>query len=303
MTRCQASWLHSDATNCWPPGSLWLPCVVSNRLTASRADLINVWCKPGSFLTTAQVLPSWVYGAHHSLRRDRGVGFQAGSLNQLGGKRRAEQSTLLSPHFHLRMGQTSCTKDSKERFYRGFPLRWTLWGKSWTQNGNVSQHSRGTRTDKIPEGPRLHFSVFENVKVEVLALLERFLLFVHPSVLSFKLSCIKTARWFVPSQINTVLSPQPVFLSLTLHPCGPECRTSPTNQVWPLTYKYAHIHSSWCGYKKMHQEEGRSKYRTWKRCQRALLLNLALTKQNMQMWVEAIRWWNHLIGYILTTAC
>lgn len=102
---------------------------------------------------------------------------------------------------------------------------------------------------------------------------------------------------------STVLSPQPVFLSLTLHPCGPECRTSPTNQVWPLTYKYAHIHSSWCGYKKMHQEEGRSKYRTWKRCQRALLLNLALTKQNMQMWVEAIRWWNHLIWYILTTAC
>lgn len=86
------------------------------------------------------------------------------------------------------MGQTSCTKDSKERFYRGFPLRWTLWGKSWTQNGNVSQHSRGTRTDKIPEGPRLHFSVFENVKVKVLALLERFLLFVHPSVLSFKLT-------------------------------------------------------------------------------------------------------------------
>lgn len=36
------------------PRSMWLSCVV---LTASGADLINVWCEPGSFLTsTAEVL-------------------------------------------------------------------------------------------------------------------------------------------------------------------------------------------------------------------------------------------------------
>lgn len=38
-----------------------------------------------------------MYGAHHSLRQDGGVGFQAGPLNQLRGSQRGEQSTLLSP--------------------------------------------------------------------------------------------------------------------------------------------------------------------------------------------------------------
>lgn len=38
-----------------------------------------------------------MYGAHHSLREDGGVGFQAGPLNQLRGRQRGEQSTLLSP--------------------------------------------------------------------------------------------------------------------------------------------------------------------------------------------------------------
>lgn len=36
-------------------------------------------------------------GAHHSLRQDGGVGFQVGLLNQLRGRQRGEQSTLLSP--------------------------------------------------------------------------------------------------------------------------------------------------------------------------------------------------------------
>lgn len=58
------------------------------RLTGSRADFINVWCKPGSFLTSTSFILLSVRSKPLSQTGGGGVEFQAGPANQLRGRQR-----------------------------------------------------------------------------------------------------------------------------------------------------------------------------------------------------------------------
>lgn len=91
--------------------SWWLSCVdLDGELELNECLMLTRL----PFTLTTPVLSSCIYGAHHSLKQGRGVGFQAGPVNQLWSRRGkgTKHGSVLHP-CHLGTGQTSCTKDGK----------------------------------------------------------------------------------------------------------------------------------------------------------------------------------------------
>lgn len=63
-----------------------------------------------------------MYGAHHSLRQDGGVGFQAGPLNQLRGRQRGGTKHPTVPPFHLKDGTNWIYKRQQRKVLLRVPI-------------------------------------------------------------------------------------------------------------------------------------------------------------------------------------
>lgn len=173
-----------------------------------------------------------MYGAHHSLRQGGGVGFHDGPLNQLLSRQRREQSTLLSP-LPFKDGTNWLYKRHQRKVLPRVPVTMDSLGGRTENRRVMSVITAGVQTLIRPNGlalitrEALHpWKICGNEATRFC--FSSKVAIIRLSTTSFLNSHITSAyadwqfRSYHEPRSQQVLSPKPVFLSLTLHPCRHE---------------------------------------------------------------------------------